>query len=118
MKSKKKVVKPVADWNKGLLLLADIVAIAGALAFAYLTTQSARKLSMQALTWMLGNVVCTITVFAVFGLYHIVLKNVGIAEMVRILFASAVICGVNVALPFLMGREFVGLGTGDRKSVV
>ena len=112
MKSKKKVVKPVADWNKGLLLLADIVAVAGALAFAYLTTQSARKLSMQALTWMLGNVVCTITVFAVFGLYHIVLKNVGIAEMIRILFASAVICGVNVALPFLMGREFVGLGTG------
>ncbi|MBQ8685361.1 MAG: polysaccharide biosynthesis protein [Clostridia bacterium] len=111
-KKDKKKLRPIGDWNRGFLVLADVFAVAGALLFAYLATQSTRELTPQAWMWMGGNLVCAIVVFAAFGLYSIVLKNVGVAEMVKILMASVVITAGNIVFPLVAGRQFVGLGTG------
>ena len=108
----RKNLRPITDWNRFFLVLADIFAVAGALLFAYLATQSTRKLTLQAWLWMGGNLVFAIGVFAALGLYSIVLKNVGVAEIVKIMMSSVVICAGNIVFPLVAGREYVGLGTG------
>ena len=105
-------LKPIGEWNRGFLVLADLAAVIGALVFAYLTTQSTRAVSLEALIWSLSNAVITLALFAIFGLYRIVLKNIGVSEMIKIVLACLVIAGVNIILAFLLGRFKVGIGTG------
>ena len=111
-KRNRKNLRPITDWNRFFLVLADIFAVAGALLFAYLSTQSTRKLTIQAWLWMGGNLFLAVGVFAALGLYSIVLKNVGVAEVVKIMMASVVILAGNIVYPLVAGRQFVGLGTG------
>lgn len=98
-------------WNRGFLVLTDIVAILGALVFAYLTTQSWRELSATAVWWAVGNLVCALAIFAVFGLYSVVLKSVGAMEIFKIFAASVVIAVANTIFAFVTGRQYVGWGT-------
>lgn len=103
--------KNVKHLNRGLLILMDVVAAVGAIAFAYLSTQSTRAFTTTALFWALGNIVCALIVFAIFGLYSVVFKTVGIMETVKIVIAAVIIAVLNVAFAFITGREYVGLGT-------
>ena len=98
-------------WNRGLLVCADIVAIFSALVFSYLATQSWRQLSQPAILWAVGNVVLALAVFAVFGLYSVVLKSVGAMEVFKIFMASLVIVIANATFAFVTKREYVGVGT-------
>ena len=98
-------------WNRGFLVLADIVAIIGALVFAYLTTQSWRELSSTAVMWAIGNIVLALAVFGVFGLYSVVLKSVGAMEVFKIFMASLVIVIANTVFAFVTKRIYVGWGT-------
>ena len=98
-------------WNRGLLVAADIVAIMTALVFSYLATQSWRQLSQTAVFWAIGNIVLALAVFAVFGLYSVVLKAVGAMEIFKIFMASLVIVITNTVFAFVTKREYVGVGT-------
>ena len=72
-------------WNRGFLVLADIVAIIGALVFAYLTTQSWRELSSTAILWGVGNLVLALAIFGVFGLYSLFLNPLAQWKCLRFL---------------------------------
>ena len=111
-KNDNKNLKPIGEWNRGFLVLADFAAILAALVFAYLTTQSRRAVSPEALIWAGTNALITLILFISFGLYRIVLKNIGVAEMIKIFLACTVIGVINIVLAFVLGRLKVGIGTG------
>ena len=111
-KKAEKNLKPIGEWNRGFLVLADFAAIVAALVFAYLTTQSRRAVSPEALIWAGTNALATLILFIAFGLYRIVLKNIGIAEMIKIFSASLMLAVFNVAFAFILGRNRIGIGTG------
>ena len=111
-KNDNKNLKPIGEWNRGFLVLADFAAILAALVFAYLTTQSRRAVSPEALIWAGINALITLILFISFGLYRIVLKNIGVAEMIKIFLACTVIGVINIVLAFVLGRLKVGIGTG------
>lgn len=92
-------------------MLADVAAVLGALVFAHLSTQSFRELGRQALIWGIGNLVSALLIFAAFGLYSIMLKTVGVIEIIKIIIASFVI-GVSNLVFTLFVRAYVGIGTG------
>ncbi len=94
-------------------MISDVVAILAALVFAYLTTQSDRQLSLTAVMWGVGNIVCALAVFGVFGLYSVVLKSVGAMEIFKIFASSVVIAIANTIFAFLPGvrHNYVGWGT-------
>ena len=103
--------KHIKQWNRGFLVLADVAAVLGALIFAYLSTQSFREISRQAVIWGIGNLVSALLIFAAFGLYSIMLKTVGVIEIIKIIIASFVI-GVSNLVFTLFVRAYVGIGTG------
>ncbi len=92
-------------------MLADVAAVLGALVFAHLSTQSFRELGRQALIWGIGNLVSALLIFAAFGLYSIMLKTVGVIEIIKIIISSFVI-GVSNLVFTLFVRAYVGIGTG------
>ena len=108
MKKRKKFSKHL---NRGALVLADLFSISAAIVFAYLSTQWYKIISVSALIWAMGNIVCAIAVYAALGLYSILLKSVGVMEMMKILFAAFII-GVSNVVFTLFVRDFVGIGTG------
>ena len=111
-KKAEKNLKPIGEWNRGFLVLADFAAIVAALVFAYLTTQSRRAVSPEALIWAGTNALATLILFIAFGLYRIVLKNIGIAEMIKIFSVSLLLAVFNVGFAFILGRNRIGIGTG------
>ncbi len=111
MDKKRKKQKHIRHWSRWGLVLADVFAIIGALIFAYLSTQSWRAVTMPALYWGIGNFACALVVYAVFGLYSVVLKSVSAVEMFKIILAAIVIGVSNTVFAFVTGRIYVGWGT-------
>ena len=54
--------------SRGALVLADLFAISVAIVFAYLSTQWYKIISISALIWAIGNIICAIAVYASLGL--------------------------------------------------
>ncbi|MBQ8308203.1 MAG: polysaccharide biosynthesis protein [Clostridia bacterium] len=97
--------------NRVLLLLLDVVAATVALVFAYLCTLQGVPFALPVLYWGIGNVALAIVIFAIFGLYALLFKTVGVAEMARIVCAAFLIGAANVAFVVFTQETFVRLGT-------
>ena len=110
--------------NKTALLVVDVFAVFCAIIFAYLSTHSFKMLSWnmirwETIVWAIGNLLCTLVIFSAFGLYSIVLKTVGLFEMIKIVGACMVV-GVSNVIYSAFFSEFepiakytvAGFGTG------
>ncbi len=89
----------------------DVISICVALGFAYLATLEGRKITVPFAIWSVGNVALALMLFAVFGLYAVLFKSVGILEMVKVVACSLLITAANVAFVICTGTAYVRLAT-------
>lgn len=101
----------IRRFNRGLLLLLDVVSICVALLFAYLATIEGQKITVPLAIWAVGNVALALILFAVFGLYALLFKSVGVVEMAKIVACSALIAVANTAFVIFTGTTYVRLAT-------
>ena len=97
--------------NKGILLLLDVIAICVAIVFAYLATMQGQEITKYLVIWAIGNVALALILFAMFGLYSMLIKSVGIVEMMKILLCSMLIICVNVTYVIFAGKSYVRFAT-------
>ena len=97
--------------NKGVLLLLDVIAIGIAIVFAYLATMQGQEITKYLAIWAIGNVALALILFAMFGLYSMLIKSVGIVEMMKILACSVLIICVNTAYVIFVGKIYVRFAT-------
>ena len=97
--------------NKGILLLLDVIAICVSIVFAYLATMQGQEITKYLVIWAIGNVALALILFAMFGLYSMLIKSVGIVEMMKILVCSVLIICVNVTYVIFAGKSYVRFAT-------
>lgn len=97
--------------NRGLLLLLDVASICVALLFAYMATIEGQEITVPLAIWAVGNVVLALILFAVFGLYALLFKSVGVVEMAKVVACSVLIMGANAAFVIFTSAKCVRLAT-------
>ena len=111
------------NFNKSLLIFTDMIALLGAMVFAYLTTSFEyftdglslavwRKYLVTISFWIAMNLALAFSVFSILGLYSVLIKNMGIVEVVKIIISTVIIGLFNVVFAILTGRAPIGIGTG------
>ena len=70
--------------HKILLVIADVCAVLLAVALAHLSTHTPKIWTLKTAFWAGGNVICTVGLFTLFGMYSIVFKSVGIVENLKL----------------------------------
>ena len=89
-----------------LLAFADIILVVLAGLAAYWADIHAFSVSKAALLWISANVVITLAIYAIAGLYSMVFSSVGILDGIRITFSVMVIGGINLVFAAVLGREY------------
>ena len=89
----------------------DVVAVCVALLFAYLATLEGKPITQELAIWAVGNLCLALILFAIFGLYAVLFKSVGIAEMAKLVACSLLIAAANVAFVIFTGAIYVRLAT-------
>ncbi|MBQ9728312.1 MAG: polysaccharide biosynthesis protein [Clostridia bacterium] len=97
--------------HKILLVIADVCAVLLAVALAHLSTHTPKIWTLKTAFWAGGNVICTVGLFTLFGMYSIVFKSVGIVENLKLLSATAILGVFNVVYSVAIGRVDVSIGT-------
>jgi FlaA1/EpsC-like NDP-sugar epimerase len=101
----------IRRFNRGLLLFLDVVAVCIALLFAYLATLEGKPITVPLAIWAVGNLALALILFAIFGLYAVLFKSVGIVEMAKLVACTVLIAGANLAFVVFTVGVYVRLAT-------
>jgi hypothetical protein len=96
------------NYNVGvriLLAIADVFLIVLAGLAAYWADIHAFSVSNEAWLWILANIVITIAIYTIAGLYSMVFSSIGILDGIRITFSVMVVGGINVIFAAVLGRN-------------
>ncbi len=88
----------IKRWNFWVVLLCDILASILSTVFAFFGTQC--TFSWFIGFWALGNIILLLVVFAIFRLYSLMFKTVGVVDMVKIVVSSLIILLCNTLYGF------------------
>ena len=85
--------------------LADILCIFGASIFAYWTTKGAVGVPASVCYWAFGNVLISLVLFGVLGLYTMVFASANIFDVLKIVISILGSAIINVLFVLTVGRE-------------
>ena len=105
--------KSVKFLHKVLLMLADVLAVTAAAAFAYFCTVTGAALTTPIWLWWAINVVTAVAVFLLCSLYNVVFHSVGLPELGRCGMASAILGIANGIFALITKGAYITLGTAS-----
>ncbi len=106
-----KNTKNTRTWYKILLMLADVVSVFVSMLLAYLITVRNKSFSPMLAGWTVGNLICTLCIFGLLGLYAIVFSSVGIIDALKAGLAVVCVGSLNLIFAAATGGAYIGLGT-------
>lgn len=110
MKQTKHKQEPIKRWNIAILVMMDILASLGAIVFSYLSIKSQQAVTLSVLIWACVNILMVVFLFAVFHLYYVEFKSVGIVESIKIISCAVMIGAANIIFAVFEGREDITVG--------
>lgn len=96
-------------FRKAALIFADVIIVALSALITYLCIGTGEK-SVVLWIWLASNVVITVLLFWLLGLYDIVYSFVGIPEIVKNILAMGILCVANLIFVVVSDGKVVSLG--------
>ena len=98
-------------WHRFFIALSDVVSVVLAMVVAYFSTMGDTPMPSELIIWDVINIIVCVSVFAILGLYSMMLNTVSLSAGIKIVFATLIITVLNVGVVLLTDGKYINVWT-------